>query len=445
MVKKLAYSLSATFPIVLFAFSTGPPIRRTGAPVDGGLNCTVCHSTFAPANSDPTGSVTIDAANYTPGVTQTIKVTIKHPQAMRWGFQITARTLSDETKQAGTFATNELVRVRCDSTPARDAPCSGALEFAEHSNAAFTNPGAGFTYQVEWTPPATDVGDVIFYAAGNAANGDRNLTGDRIYTTARTISPASCSSTGKPSISGVVNGASFQQPIAANTFVTLFGQNFGASAVKRAAGPGDIVNKAFPKELACVAVEIDGKRVPISYVQSNQINVQAPSTANLGSVTVKVIVNPDRPNQSASDTATIQLLGLAPAFFTFNGKSIAAQFAGTANVVADPSVVPGAKAAKPGDLVTLYGTGFGATDPSVPAGDVTEAAAKITSPLTVIIGGVTLAPPDIQYAGLSPGSISGLYQFNVRIPSTASDGDVPVMIQMGSSRTQDGVTIPVKR
>lgn len=445
MVKKLAYALSATFPVILFAFSMGPPIKRTGAPVDGGLNCTVCHTTFGPPNSDQTGSVTVDAVNYTPGVMQTIKVTVKHPQAMRWGFQITARTLSDETKAAGSFAINDLVRVRCDATPAHDAPCNGTLEFAEHNNAPFTDPGAGFTFQVDWTPPATDVGDVIFYAAGNAANGDRNLTGDRIYTTVRTISSVNCNLTGKPSITAVVNAASFQQPVAANTLVTLFGQNFAATGVKRVTGLGDIVNKAFPKQLACVAVEIDGKRVPISYLQANQINVQAPTTTNMGSVTAKVILNPDRNNQSASDSATIQLLDAAPAFFTFNGKSVAAQFGGTADVVADPSVIAGAKPAKPGDIVTLYGTGFGTTDPPVQAGDITAASAKVTSPLTVMIGGVTLAPADIQYAGLSPGMISGLYQFNVRIPATAPDGDVPVVIQEGSHKTQDGVTIPVKK
>lgn len=437
--------MSATFPVLVFAFSTGPPIKRTGAAVDGGTNCTVCHNTFAPANSDPRGSVSIDAVNYTPGVTQTIKVTIKHPEAMRWGFQITARLASDQTKEAGTFAINDLVRVRCDSTPAHDAPCDGTLEFAEHNNAVFTDPGAGYTYQVDWKPPATDVGDVILYAAGNAANGDRNLTGDRIYTTVRTISSASCNLTGKPSIAAVVNGASFQSPMAANTMVTLFGQNFASAGVKKAASSGDIVNKSFPKQLACVAVEIDGKRVPVAYVQSDQINIETPTTANLGSITARVILNPDSNNQSASDTVTMQMLNLAPAFFTINGKTIAAQFAGTANPVADPSVIPGAKAAKPGDLLTLYGTGFGPTDPLIQAGDVADGQAKVTSPITVTIGGVTLAPTDILYAGLSPGSISGLYQFNVRVPSTAPDGDVPVVIQSGSSKTQDGVSIPVKR
>ncbi|MDQ6663698.1 MAG: hypothetical protein M3Z23_04840, partial [Acidobacteriota bacterium] len=154
MIKKIAYSFLASLPVLLFAFSSGPPIKRTGAAVDGGMNCSVCHTNLGPANSDPAGSVSIDASAYTPGVAQSIKVTVMHPQAMRWGFQITARLAGDETKQAGTFAPNDVVRVRCDSSPAHDTPCNGALEFPEHKDAPFTAPGAGFTFQVDWTPPA---------------------------------------------------------------------------------------------------------------------------------------------------------------------------------------------------------------------------------------------------------------------------------------------------
>jgi uncharacterized protein (TIGR03437 family) len=55
-----------------------------------------------------------------------------------------------------------------------------------------------------------------------------------------------------------------------------------------------------------------------------------------------------------------------------------------------------------------------------------------------------LASSDILYAGLSPGSISGLYQFNVKIPSTTPSGDVPVTITIGGFQTQSGATIPIQ-
>src|SRR3979411_1704622 len=91
---KLIYCALAAAPVILLAFSTGMPIKRTGAPIDGGLSCTACHTSFA-VNSDPRGSVTIENTSYNPGVTQTIRVTVKHPEATRWGFQLTARSVND--------------------------------------------------------------------------------------------------------------------------------------------------------------------------------------------------------------------------------------------------------------------------------------------------------------------------------------------------------------
>lgn len=441
---KILISLVIALPMILFGFHTGPPVKRTGAGIDGGTNCTACHSSFAPANSDPRGGVSIQAGPYTPGVPQTIKVTVKHPEATRWGFQLTARMKSDPTRQAGKFAVNDVVRVRCDTTPAQDAPCNGALEFPEHKDAPFTNPGEGFTFSVEWTPPATDVGDIVLFAAGNAANGDGTSAGDRIYTTSQTIS-AACSFTQKPSIRAVVNGGSFQPGIAPNSMVSIFGSGFQSPGQTRVIQPGDFENGSFPKQAGCIAVEIDGKRVPVAYLQADQINAQAPTGTNFGSITVRVIANPDQPSALTSDPVSTTMSRTAPAFFTFGtSKSIAAQFANSADIVASPTVVPGARPAKPGDTVTLYGTGFGVTDPVYQAGEIPSRAAPITVPLTITIGGTTLTAADILYAGLSPGSISGLYQFNVRLPATLADGDVPVSIQIAGSRTQDA-TISVKR
>ncbi|MDQ6700596.1 MAG: IPT/TIG domain-containing protein, partial [Acidobacteriota bacterium] len=214
---------------------------------------------------------------------------------------------------------------------------------------------------------------------------------------------------------------------------------------KRPVVGGNIVDNAFPQQLACLAVEVDGKRVPVTYVQSNQINAQTPVTASRGPVSVRVMLNPDTPNQSVSNTLTTPLADIAPAFFTLNGKSIAAQFAGTANVVADPSVLPSAKPAKPGDVVTLYGTGFGPTDPAFGAGAIAGGQSKVTTTYTITIGGVAVAATDVTYFGISPGSISGLYQINVKIPAGAADGDLPVVVQMGGLKTQDGATISVKK
>src|SRR5229473_2831408 len=190
-VRTLQALVAGAIPITLLAFSTGPPIKRTGAPVDGGDTCTLCHTSF-PLNDDSGGSIVVRANPYTPGLKQMIEVEVNHPTAMRFGFQLTARLASDETKEAGVFTADDSIRVRCDSTPASDAPCNGALEFAEHKQPTTNNGNPGpRTFLIEWTPPATAAGPVVFYAAGNCANGNGNPTGDHIYTTKAMISAAS--------------------------------------------------------------------------------------------------------------------------------------------------------------------------------------------------------------------------------------------------------------
>ncbi len=448
MKKRILFSLLGAFPIALMGFSTGPPPKRTGAAVDGGLNCTACHRTFAPANSDPRGSVRIDAANYVPGVKQTIKVTVSHPEAARWGFEITARLASDETKTAGEFAPNDVARVICDDGSARGAlaPCQpGQLEFAEHFNAPRTDPGAGFTFSVDWTPPATDMGDIVFYAAGNAANGDGTNNGDRIFTTVRRIS-APCNLTQRPSITKMVNGASFQAPWNVGSLVTIFGSNFAPGAAARAVTAGDIVNDKFPQALGCMAVSVNGQNAPLLYVQRDQINLQAPALSGVGPATVVVIANPGAPNELRSDPLTLNTQqAFAPGIFTFDGKSIIATSADFTKVIANPSVFAGGAAAKPGDVVVLFATGLGQTDPAFTPGDVADGTAKLTSPVSVSIGGVPLTPEDILYAGVSPQSICGLHQLNVRVPASVPDGDAAVVVTAGGMQSPAGTTIPIKR
>ena len=446
---KVFFSLVGGMPFALMAFSTGPPPHRTGAPADGGGNCTACHRTYAPANSDPRGSVSIDVSNYTPGVKQTIHISVKHPEAARWGFQLTARLVSDETKTAGTLSPTDpaVVKIICDDGSARGgpAPCNGKPEFAEHVSAPRTDPGAGFTFDIDWTPPAEDAGDVVFYFAGNAANGDGTPNGDRIYTSARAISPVgACSGTKAPAIQSISNAASFTNAVAAGECWMIKGLDFQPPGKTRGAGLGDIVNSSYPRELSCVAVEVNGQRAPILYVQQDQINLQAPAISGAGPVSVTVVLNPGLPNEVRSNPATVTVQTVAPAFFTWNGTSIIAQIAGTAQAVADPSVLAGAHPAKPGDLVTLYGTGFGPTDPAVDPGALAPGAAKVTGAVSVTIGGVTLAPEDVQYIGLVPTAISALYQVNVRIPAATPDGDIPVVLSIGAAQTQSGATIPVK-
>jgi hypothetical protein len=176
----------------LFAFSTGPRAPVAGVPSDvNGQNCTLCHRTFAPANSDGRGKleILVDKLTYTPGITKKIRISIAHPEAQRWGFQFTSRTTRDTTKGAGVIVPNDNILVRCGLSISLP-PCGGEPEpqFVSHTQTS-TRAGTrgGVEWEFDWTPPPSEVGDITFYVAGNAANSNGTSADDYIYTANLTL------------------------------------------------------------------------------------------------------------------------------------------------------------------------------------------------------------------------------------------------------------------
>jgi len=386
----------------------------------------------------------VETSDYTPGVRQLIRVLVEHPEAMRWGFQLTARLAGDETRQAGSFTFTPEIRVRC--APTGDAPCGG-VQFASHRIESTRLGTTGQAeWEIEWTPPATEEGDVVFYVAGNAANGNFANTTDRIYTSNLRVRQLSCTVATRPTLRSVANGGSFLASLSANSMISLFGLGFQPAGLTRTAGRAEFVDRKFPTQLNCVAVEVGGVLAPISHVRTDQINAQLPSIPDLGNVPVRVILNPGRPNEIRSDVAMVVVSEYSPAFFLYPGsRSIAGLFPNSNVPVASPAVVAGGRPAQPGDIVTLFGTGFGPTEPFYQAGEFALGEARIRDSFTVTVGGTQLAREDVLYGGLSPGSISGLYQFDIRLPRTLPDGDVPVVIRIGGAASDQSVTIPVRR
>lgn len=441
----------------LFAESQTPSLGYTGAPTDhGGQNCSTCH-TGNPIN-DPSGSLQVMVNNYSPNNQQLIRIIVQQAASERFGFQMTIRALDTPTASAGTFSllpNPGPVQIVCDdgtqygsSTGCSNTPLH---LFAEHLNAPQAS--GSYEFDVNWTPPNEDVGRIEVYVAAVAANGDGTSAGDRVYTSATVLQDVGiCDDTTVPIVNSVVSGATFVPQFSALSMVTITGRNFHIQGYPRTAGVGDYVGNAYPTEFGCLSVQVTGPGVPnpvllpIAYVDTTQINAQMPDFLGTGPVSLTVILNPGEGNAlNSSPVMLTTLQPFSPEFFVFaNSMSIAAEEAETGSIVADSSVVTGASTAKPGDIVSLFGTGFGDTSPLVPAGQLATGVATLANPVTVTIGNTTLASSDVLYAGLSPGSISGLYQFNVRIPADAPSGDVPVTIAIGGQQTQSGATLPIQ-
>jgi len=157
----------------------GSPGGRTGSPGDGGANCTGCHSDFSPINQIGWITSPIMGTGYTPGEEYTVIVIGIDSDADKFGFEATAED-QDGTK-VGTF----------------NPGISGMAQFC-NNNTAITHTLLGTTpiadtgtaWVFTWTAPPESVGNITFYAAINAANGNGSTSGDQIHLSQFTASPA---------------------------------------------------------------------------------------------------------------------------------------------------------------------------------------------------------------------------------------------------------------
>jgi uncharacterized protein (TIGR03437 family) len=247
-----------------------------------------------------------------------------------------------------------------------------------------------------------------------------------------------------PSIAAVV-GAGLSIPlverISHGAIVTIFGANFQPAAP--AAAPA----AALPTNLGSVCVEIGGRRAPIFALFPQQINAQADIAPGSSSAPVRVIIGCDTANEISSRNFIVPVVPATPEFFFFvngaNGRNpIAAVNETTRALVGEPGLIPGVslEPARSGEVVTVYGTGFGETNPSVQPGDLATGPAPVVSPVSVRAGDVEV--PTI-YAGLSPG-FAGLYQISFRIPPIANAGDLAVQVSLPGAETPAGGFLSVR-
>jgi uncharacterized protein (TIGR03437 family) len=163
--------------------------------------------------------------------------------------------------------------------------------------------------------------------------------------------------------------------------------------------------------------------------------VLAPDDTKVGAVQVQVTTA-----QQKSNILTVQKQQFAPAFFTIDGGAYVAASHTNYTLVGKPGVLPGVvtQPAAPGEIIQMYGTGFGLTSPPLPTSQLVSKAAVLANPVQITIGGVTAS---VEYAGLVE---AGLYQLNVTVPASLQSGDAAVVATIGGVKTQAGVAITVQ-
>jgi len=236
-----------------------------------------------------------------------------------------------------------------------------------------------------------------------------------------------------PVITSVLNGASLLPGIAPNAWATIKGSNL--SSVTDTWGKA-VVNGKLPTTLDAVSVTVGGQPAYIYYVSPGQINFIVP---DIGFGPEQVIVS-NSSGSSAPFTATSSQY--SPAFFVWPGNQTVATrqdftwavkngtFAGTATV-----------AAKPGDVIILWGTGFGPTSPVAPAGVETPGDKTYSTavPPTVIVNNVAAT---VYGAALASGN-AALFQVAIQVPESLPDGDWPIQATIGGAQSPTGVVLSV--
>lgn len=232
------------------------------------------------------------------------------------------------------------------------------------------------------------------------------------------------------SAAGIANASNYAPgPFAPNSVVSIFGTNLAWSPAT-----GDAASGKLPVRLNGVEVRVDSMPAPLLYVAEKQINFIVPSNEINGDVTVQVVRQ-----GVAGPLVTITLVDTAPALFdTGSGYAIAQHGA-------DYSLLTPDSPAHAGEVIVIYATGLGKTQPNPNPGEVPQTQARIVnlSALTIYLDGTAVDPSRIWYAGVSPKFFVGLYQINLWLPGDIGT-DPEIRLSIGSQSTPVGLKLAVR-
>ena len=242
-------------------------------------------------------------------------------------------------------------------------------------------------------------------------------------------------------LSGVLDNAVFEEGdvLAAGGIVAAFGEQFTYK------DPAVAAALPLPQELADVRVFVNDRPAPVYYASYNQVNFQLPYDLSIGTITVRIDRGSTRGNAITSIAVPanpklirLQLRGAGiniPESRDFFG--IAVHQDGTFSLPREFGI-PGSRPTRPGEVITVYGLGFGKTVPPVVAGQAAPSSplAEVPSSTKRVFFGslalITGVPQDAQFVGLTP-TLVGLYQINVVVPENSPKGEVPIRVQLDTS------------
>lgn len=255
-----------------------------------------------------------------------------------------------------------------------------------------------------------------------------------------------------PLIQSVVNAASFSNgsattpALAPGEIISIFGSGLGPSALLPATPTGG----AFPTSLGTPPTIVEFELTtgvwtpaPIIFVQTNQVNAVVPfGLASGAGQNMRVTYN-----SLTSANYTFDGVVADPGLFTIDssgrGQAAALNYNSTTQTY---SINAAGNPVAKGSILVLFLTGGGITTPlPLPDGQViplTTPVPRLAGQVSVSIGGDG-AP--VQSATAVPGSIAGLVQLNISVPSSIKAAkDHSVVVTIGGRSSPATATVSVK-
>jgi uncharacterized protein (TIGR03437 family) len=234
-----------------------------------------------------------------------------------------------------------------------------------------------------------------------------------------------------PVVSTIANAASYSGgAVAPGEMVVIAGAGFAPVEVAARTAAGTLETL-----LAGVRVRFDGIPAPLLYVSPAQISAVVPyaldgrgralldvESQGIRSVLTPVVVVPAMPGIFTVDQSGA-------------GQGVILNQDGTLNGSGNP--------AARGSFITVFGTGEGQTVPGGVDGMIVPPAEgrRPVLPVAVMIGDVEAEVAD---AGPVPGEPAGLFQMKVRVPEAIAPGALPIILKIGNSSSQAGVTVEIQ-
>jgi uncharacterized protein (TIGR03437 family) len=238
------------------------------------------------------------------------------------------------------------------------------------------------------------------------------------------------------SAASVLNAASMVSgPIAPGMVVNITGSNLGGPALQ----PNCANHNPLLTTCNGVSVLVNGTAAPVIFDSATAISFQVPFNIGGTTATIQVTTSPSGLTLS-SGIVTVPAAATAPGLYTANGTG-----SGTGYYF-DPGglISTYSQPVQAGDIVVLFGTGFGVTNPAVVAGNLgpnTPATSVASATLTINNQSVP-----VTFAGLEPGNLTGAIPgydevvFTVpsglAIPAGQKTATFPVVVTVGGVASQ---------